>query len=336
MTEHKYSDLFRYRNVWMGFAILWIIVYHSELPVDNRLLWMVKNVGYCGVDIFFFASGIGCFYSFRKTPDPWEFMKKRLRRIIPTYWVFLVFWLLFHFIQKDLIPGTVIGNIFCLEYFMDPELDRAFNWYMGAVWVMYLLVPYFYGHIIRRKEKSLRLIMLLLVISVTFWHSDNLILLATKTPVFFLGMYFGFLGTEDRIMSWKAYLIQFACFMAGFLFLVPMRLLVTDNTIMWGCGLLFYPFLLMTPFICFTISLIAENQIPGIKEVIVFLETAGRWSFELYLMHHLVFDFGFAYLNHVSFYMTRRWWWLLYLLVIPCTYVLRKLTELITHQLHIR
>ncbi len=326
MKEYYLKDLFRHRNVWMGFAIIWIIFYHSELVVENRLLWMVKNVGYCGVDLFFFASGVGCFYSYLKTPDPWTFLKKRIRRIIPTYWVFLTVLYLFEYFAGTLRPQYIISNYLCIEFFKDVELDTAFNWYMGAIWIMYLLVPFFFHAIKQNGKKSLWLIPVLLLISVGFWHSDQLILLGTRIPVFFLGMYYGWLGRNDAMLTKKHLLYHFLAFITGFIILVPMRLLITDNTIMWGCGFLFYPFLLMTPFMCIALSLFSEMKNRVTAPLITLMEKAGAYSFELYLVHHFVFEAGFILLKPFSFYKTTVYWLLLYLCVIPVSFLLRKLT----------
>ena len=49
----------------MGFATLWILMFHVYIPVlgrYDRLLAIesfIKRIGFCGVDIFLIASGIG-------------------------------------------------------------------------------------------------------------------------------------------------------------------------------------------------------------------------------------------------------------------------------------
>ncbi len=325
MKEYRLKDLFVHRGIWMGFAILWIIIYHSELPVENRLLWMIKNVGYCGVDIFFFASGLGCYHSYRKDPDPLRFMMRRIRRVIPVYWIFLTLLYIYEFFAGTLRPQYILSNYLCIEYFKDAELDTAFNWYMGAIWIMYLLVPLFYSVIAKGGTNSIRFILVLLMISLGFWHSDNLILLGTRIPVFFLGMYYEYLALQDRVLTRRSLLGHLAAFLIGFGVLVPLRLLITDNTIMWGCGLLFYPFLLMTPFMCLALSLFAVRAGGILAPLRTLLETAGRYSFELYLMHHMVFEMGLRLLRGAAFYKTRLFWLMLYACVIPATCLLHIL-----------
>lgn len=55
----------QYRNSLMGFAILWIIVYHFYLviqPIDQSVFPV--RIGYGGVDIFLLLSGLGLYYSY--------------------------------------------------------------------------------------------------------------------------------------------------------------------------------------------------------------------------------------------------------------------------------
>ena len=63
----SYRNLTKYRNVWMALAALWILYYHVSLPTFGcALLHTAKNYGYGGVDIFVFASGLGCYHSLTK------------------------------------------------------------------------------------------------------------------------------------------------------------------------------------------------------------------------------------------------------------------------------
>lgn len=56
------KKLTQYRNIWIALAILWVVFFHSELKYDSSLLNYIKLIGYGGVDIFVFASGLGGLY----------------------------------------------------------------------------------------------------------------------------------------------------------------------------------------------------------------------------------------------------------------------------------
>lgn len=49
----------KYRDAFMGIAILWIMLHHSNFYLPNPLFG-IKRLGYSGVDIFMFVSGLGC------------------------------------------------------------------------------------------------------------------------------------------------------------------------------------------------------------------------------------------------------------------------------------
>lgn len=47
------KDICGYRNLWMEMAIVWVMLFHSGLLVAYPME-SLKNIGYGGVDIFFF------------------------------------------------------------------------------------------------------------------------------------------------------------------------------------------------------------------------------------------------------------------------------------------
>ena len=82
------KDLLRYRRVWLGIALIWVILFHC--PLDFGLLSYFRAIGYGGVDICLFTSGIGCFYSLSSDSDVVGFMKRRVKKLMPTYIVFIL------------------------------------------------------------------------------------------------------------------------------------------------------------------------------------------------------------------------------------------------------
>ena len=60
------NETFRFRNQWLGIAMVWIMWYHSGFSGNIRVFHYLKSIGYGGVDICLFASGIGCYFSLEK------------------------------------------------------------------------------------------------------------------------------------------------------------------------------------------------------------------------------------------------------------------------------
>ena len=70
------------RSFLMGVAMIMVIVYHLFCWVYNPI--GIFNIGYIGVDVFLFLSGLGLSYSYEKNSIV-HFYKNRIKRIYPIY-----------------------------------------------------------------------------------------------------------------------------------------------------------------------------------------------------------------------------------------------------------
>jgi len=75
-----------------GLAILLVVIYHA----GGVMGWNNYIHGDLGVDIFVILSGVGLTLSAAPVTGIWPFMARRLRRIMPAYWVVLTALLLAH------------------------------------------------------------------------------------------------------------------------------------------------------------------------------------------------------------------------------------------------
>ena len=71
-----------------------------------------KNIGYGGVDIFVFCAGIGAYNSLIKDNNVVRYIKRRIVRLIPTDWCFLIVWIPWYSYWYDMPFQAIIGNIF--------------------------------------------------------------------------------------------------------------------------------------------------------------------------------------------------------------------------------
>ena len=157
----KISKIFSYRSAWMGFAALWVVFYHSAFGMPNPLLDFLKASGDGGVDIFMFASGIGCMYSLSSSSSG-QFLRRRINRIIPIWWAFLILmWIPYSLTFGSIPLKAFIGFFTCIQ----PITGNGyiFSWYISGVWTMYLLAPAFYG-ILRENRRSIPGVMVLLTL----------------------------------------------------------------------------------------------------------------------------------------------------------------------------
>ena len=101
------KDLYKHRSVWMGLAMLWVVLFHAAPVTNIKLLDMFSASGYGGVDIFMFASGLGAYYSYTRDHSPLDFIRRRVKRLYPVYLPFIIIWA----IGKILFGGGYKGKL---------------------------------------------------------------------------------------------------------------------------------------------------------------------------------------------------------------------------------
>lgn len=277
-----FKDLLRYRQAWLGFALLWIILLHW--PLDLGFFNHLTSIGYGGADICFFASGIGCFYSLNSDPDIGKFIKRRLTRLLPTYCIFIIFWLAFKYATGSFSIQMALGNILALQHFSDHT--HEFNWYISAVLLFYLFAPYF-KIVVDRSTTFLKYLFLvfLFVCSIPFWTVYPHIIMVSRLPIFYIGMLFADMCQKDTKILRKHIVGATAMFVIGLLVLFSFY--IKAPQLMWSHGLYWYPFIMITPPLCMAISYVLFHieKIRILNPIITFLSLCGNYSFELYLVH---------------------------------------------------
>lgn len=280
----RYRDIIRHRSVWMGVAIIWVVFFHIPEYPSLSLIAFVKKLGYGGVDLCLFASGVGCFYSLKKDPDIGRFILRRFWRLAPVYLLFMAFWIPWKWFAGELTIPNVIGNIFGIQYLT--ALDLEFNWYVSAIIVFYFLAPYLKAFLdgASRRGKVLMLLVLLVLV-IPFWKSGVYIIFVTRLPVFYLGMLFASGAEEDRVVRPWQMAVGFVLMALGIWFLVLAFEHIPDT--LWRYGVAWVPFVAIAPPMCVFLSGIMEllERLPGGKAVVGFLSWVGGYSFEIYLLH---------------------------------------------------
>lgn len=306
----------------MAVAILWGVFYHTNLIVYIEPIMWIKKLGYGCVDLFFFASGIGCFYSLKKDSDPLRFMKRRASKILPAYWIILAVWLVFRNIAYGVNFYQVIANILCIQEFT--TLENNFNWYISAMLLFYLLAPLFY----RVVEKgnllsSLAFTALLVVISLPF--VDPLKMTFSRLPIFFIGMVVA--GESERTIGIKTILPTILLSIVGFVAISLLFAYYKGD--MWNNGLFWYPFILITPGLCLALSLLGTllDRSKFGKGVLKVFDTIGSYTLEWYLVHVLIFEI-YRYMVEQGFMENNKVWFVVTIISIVVTIPLIFLVKL--------
>lgn len=305
------KQLTKYRAVWMALAILWVVFYHSDLKFENKIISDVKLIGYGGVDIFVFASGMGCYFSLLKNEEVFLFIKRRIQKIIPLYWMVLIPWLVFKLSTSEITLPQIVGNFFCVQSFSATGND--FNWYISAMWLYYLLIPLFFSIIknFTGKLSYLYFFIFTILISLSFINSFNFIIIFTRLPLLFLGMCLGKCIHKNITLTKTHYLIIFFSSVIGLIFLE--LFIHYHESKLWLYGLWWYPFILITPGLCMFISFICywcdKNNFGHF--LINGFEYIGKHTFEIYLIHILFFEIFRYYANIGRIWNCNRNWILL-------------------------
>ena len=275
----------------MGVAIIVIILFHFSFcfpfPVSDLL-----SFGYLGVDVFFFLSGFGLYFSMsKKGTRPSTFYKNRFRKLFPEFWLVL---LLAFFIDGDFSAGSFSGllwKIFTVGYWIQKPY---MFWFISAIVGFYIVFPLYYKAVQRKGLPAafwsigigLLLMAAYALVMIFCYGNENkggiLILSIARVPVFFVGSLSAYLLKNNRdfrlsaSVKWLAVLVSILLTVA--LFYVRLHFPQYLRT----CSLSFIPFIIVAPMICVLLSLAFEHHPQGISS---WLSKVGMISLELYMLH---------------------------------------------------
>lgn len=288
-----------YRTELMGFATLWIVLYHYRDYVPNYMNY-ISVVGYGGVDIFFFLSGFGLTYGWLKnevksisqTKKITLFYIRRIVRTLPTQFILTYLWARCNhmLIAKSLMVATGIGWF----YNKIPYWD----WFMPSMFIFYLFFPlwmWLNKKITQGKSSTNQIIPYLLCVLLSLFvtciviltdKSGMNMLVLTRIPIFFIGSWFGNCLFFGREFHKSFYITSIAIAILGVCLFVP-YIFTADHKTLWNDGFYWHPFILITPGLLFFIAYIFDKVPCCIRS---FFKFFGKISFEFYLLHCLYFE----------------------------------------------
>lgn len=193
-----------YRKELMGFAGLWIFCLHvweplfgnSDILFLKNVEWYIKTVGYCGVEIFLFLSGMGLVYAICKQ----NLKTFYIRRFLRVYPAFFLWFTISTLIRSDKMSlSDYIGRLCFYSNWAEDLL--AYKWYIPAIFMFYLWFPLYYK-ILKKQKKPIFFTFALIGIEssviVLFYHNirEDLFLFLNRIPIFILGVLCGHLCKE--------------------------------------------------------------------------------------------------------------------------------------------
>lgn len=321
-----------YRKVWMGLAMLWIMLCHSAISIPFSGLIYVKILGYGGVDIFLFASGIGNYFSYLRDESPLDFLKRRICRLAPTYVPFISLWCIVKVTWGGLDPLFIVGNIFGIQGFS--SRGEYFNWYLTAIAICYILTPYFASFVKKNNLKNnFILVAILVLISTAFWNDTEMVITATRLPIYVIGMICA--KCDDKPIFRKHALVGALLCCFGFTLLALAYKFCSEY--LWSYGLHWYPFIIITPFLCYVISLISANFEKNnvLQVILAAVKWIGTYSFEMFLVHVPVFQIAKNVVRKYEFFDNNLFWIIPFAMAFLCAYLLKYISNGIKKKLSV-
>ena len=281
----RFQTIFKYRKNMMAAAIVMILLYHTKGAWPEIALKRIAGYFYGGVDLFFFASGIGCYFSYCRGRDAAAFFRRRCARILPVYVPFALCWIAVEALGAGISFSAALANLFGVHGFLD--IAPSFNWYVSGMWLSYLLAP-FLAPLAERcdnRVKAIGAVLALLLFSCAFWGDTQLIIIVTRLPVFFAGMLFAAESERREALTKAELALLLALILVGAAILWESPKFFAD--LVWSHGLAWYPMLLIAPGLCVAVAAVSAwldrfAAGRGINKVLGFL---GGITFEIYLVH---------------------------------------------------
>lgn len=286
------AQISHYRNPIMGIAILWIMMYHMPYlnSIAGPLFGSAILIGFCGVDIFLFLSSFGLYYSLQKRQTLKIFYKKRILRILPSYWLVLIIFGILHHLTID----TIIKEMSMIGMFL-PFLNwPMFDWYIPAQMFFYLISPLTIIHINKIRKYFIAILIgsfliniLIAVILLQHKWDQNILFLIARIPAFFLGAIFAKFSLENFKLSIKKEIITYIIMAISVLILFFIKTQCSDETII-VYGLNHFPFLFALPGLI--MMLIRFFSLLN-HFILNYISMIGQYSLELYLIHWNLYAF---------------------------------------------
>jgi peptidoglycan/LPS O-acetylase OafA/YrhL len=200
------GNISKYRGQLMGFAIIIVMLFHVNTPRGDAF-YGLRRMGNLGVDIFFFLSGIGLWFSWAKQQNWKRFYYNRALRIYPIWLIVAGYYYISRFNPGHAsyaLPFGGTGNAVA-DSWIDLFGDVLFNWdfwlhdeltfwYVPATMMMYLFAP-LYMELVRRHGVMrwltvLPLMWCIIVQYVTPIHQavGHIEIFWSRVPIFMLGI----------------------------------------------------------------------------------------------------------------------------------------------------
>ncbi len=292
--KFTYKQFSSYRKEIMGIAIFLIMFCHNTFIFPgflNNINSGLKMLGQSGVDIFFFLSGFGCYYSMKNNSKPAVFYKKRLIKLFPPYlFVIVINGLLVVPLSKTTLI-EYIDSYSLISFFTKADLHE---WFIASILVLYLLYPIIFYLINNKKEIAIAILgllyLFLLLYSARLFRLHNqfpniVSTFVVRIPAFLFGSFFAKKSFEGKplISNRFSYLCIFGGVIASSICLVLYKLQIKHYWLIIRLLFVVVAFGVMFLWVYIRESFPSNNRV--LKLLIRFFTYMGPITLEIYLIH---------------------------------------------------
>lgn len=279
------SILSKYRTQLMGLAMLWVVFFHMKISV-HPILFQIKAIGYAGVDIFLFISGIGMVFSLQNNKSIKEFYKRRCLRILPAYILITLFFGLIGYFKGYCSMTTILYSLSGFDIITE-RFTFLTRWFIPFILFLYIITPWYLKLFERKIGKgtiAIFTIIILYCIIQNIVEFNHWTLYISRIPIYFLGIYVGMLIKKNTVINRKELILSCLLMVIGFI-IIYYSYYNIEPTLVWSKGLLWYPFVLIIFPLCLILCRLFE-VFPNYKYPI--LSFIGKYSLTIYLLHGYV------------------------------------------------
>lgn len=305
-NKNDFNLCIKHRKFLIGFAALWILVYHEWSPILTfdrlrKIEDFIKEIGFCGVDIFFFLSAVGLYYSIQKY-SLLQFYFHRIRRLIIP---FLFTGVLYAITRGDWTIELYLRNISGINFFT--ENIYSFLWFVPAIAIFYIIFPLYYAFFSHSRSKPIftlciLILWLLTTLAVRNIMREDLFGFTNRIPVFCVGCLTGYLSQHSDYKFHKEIWISLILVLIlgiYFSYLTNYK----DFPLVVPVGNCCIPNFLITISLCFLLSKAIElsEKALGIKLlvkwIVFILEVLSTFSYELYCVQERIGNFCYPFIS---------------------------------------
>lgn len=288
------AKLSKYRKECMGLSILFIMLCHSRLAFANprweALYAVARPMGQVGVDMFFLLSGLGLYMSFRRTPKLLTFYRKRFSRIVPTFFVVVVPYVI---LSTAWNFRPLSHSLFYYSVITFYSYGALTEWFVAAILTLYILFPLLYL-LLERSEKWAWILMggsVLIsaaIAAYTVKHPQTTVGIINEVFLVRLSPFLAGAWLGKQLADGKTKICRTSLMIP--IFIVSLAACIVNikfNTVCmwWSQRLMFFP--LAFSGLALVSAVLDRFALPRQKTVLAFL---GGYTFEIYLWQEKVQD----------------------------------------------